>query len=68
MYRMSRKEYQEGLLQIAKEQVPMGIYAVEKADYAELRRDVCDSTTKLKRMIRDFKAKGYRVLYNGKDK
>ena len=46
----------------------MGIYAVEKADYAELRRDVCDSTTKLKRLIRDFKAKGYRVLYNGKDK
>ena len=23
------------MLQIAKEQVPMGIYAVEKADYAE---------------------------------
>lgn len=68
MYRMSRKEYQEGPLQIAKEQVPMGIYAVENADYAELRRDVCDSTTKLKRLIRDFKAKGYRVLYNGKDK
>ena len=68
MYRMSRKEYQEGPLQIAKEQVPMGIYAVEKADNAELLRDVCDSTTKLKRMIRDFKAKGYRVLYNGKDK
>ena len=36
MFRMNRKEFQ-GLLQIAKEQVPMGIYAVAKADYAELR-------------------------------
>ncbi len=26
----------------------MGIYAVEKADYAELRRDKCESITKLK--------------------
>ncbi len=37
---MSRSEYQ-GLLQIAKEQVPIGIYALEKADYAELRNDHC---------------------------
>ncbi len=37
-YRMSRKEFQ-GLLQIAKEQVPKGVYAVEKGDYAELRND-----------------------------
>lgn len=29
MYQMSRKEY-EGLLDVAKEQVPFGIYAVEK--------------------------------------
>lgn len=34
-YGMSRKEY-EGLLGIASEQVPFGIYAVEKKDYAEL--------------------------------
>ena len=66
-YRMSRKEYQ-GLLQIAKEQVPMGVYALEKADYAELRNDVCESTTKLKETIRSFKKQGFRVLSNGKDK
>ena len=35
---MSRKEYQ-GLLKIAKEQVPFGVYALEKGDYAELRND-----------------------------
>ena len=66
-YRMSRKEYQ-GLLQIAKKQVPMGVYALEKADYAELRNDVCESTTKLKEAIRSFKKQGFRVLSNGKDK
>ena len=38
MYRMSEKEYR-GLLQVASEQVPLGIYAVEKKDYAELRCD-----------------------------
>ena len=53
------------MLQIAKEQVPMGIYAVEKADYAELRRDKCESITKLKRQ---FKSQGFKVWSNGKDK
>ena len=67
MFRMNRKEYQ-GLLQVAKEQVPMGIYAVEKADYAELRRDKCESITKLKELTRQFKAQGFKVWSNGKDK
>ena len=58
----------QGLLQIAKEQVPMGIYAVEKADYAELRRDKCESITKLKELTRQFKAQGFKVWSNGKDK
>ena len=31
-YRMSREEYQ-GLLKVAKEQVPMGVFALEKNDY-----------------------------------
>ena len=67
MYRMSRNEYQ-GMLQIAKEQVPMGIYAVEKADYAEFRRDKCESITKLKELTRQFKSQGFKVWSNGKDK
>ena len=40
MYQMNRKEY-KGLLKVAKEQVLFGIYALEKADYAELRCDKC---------------------------
>lgn len=65
MYQMSRKEYQ-GLLEVAKEQVPFGVYAVEKSDYAELRRDVCTSKTKLKDMIRIFKSQGFKVYANGR--
>ena len=67
IYRMDRREYQ-GLLEIAKEQVPLGIYALEKNNYAELRNDHCTSTTKLKELIRQFKAQGFKVLSNGKDK
>ncbi|MCI6467458.1 MAG: hypothetical protein MSA90_18590 [Faecalicatena sp.] len=61
---MSRSEYQ-GLLQIAKEQVPIGIYALEKADYAELRNDHCKSITQLKSLTRQYKAQGFKTLSNG---
>lgn len=64
-YRMSQKEYQ-GLLQVASEQVPFGVYAVEKADYAELRCDKCKSVTQLKNLTRQFKAQGFKVHSNGR--
>lgn len=67
IYRMNREEYQ-GLLKIAKEQVPLGVYALEKADYAELRCDHCSSTTKLKELTRQFKTQGFKVFSNGKNK
>jgi hypothetical protein len=60
---MSRKEYQ-GLLQVASEQVPFGIYAVEKKDYAEPRCDKCESATQLKALVRQFKNAGYKVYSN----
>ena len=62
-YRMSRKEY-EGFLEVASEQVPFGIYAAEKGDYAELRHDRCRSITQLKALIRQFKGQGFRVHAN----
>ena len=64
MYRMSQKEYL-GLLRIASEQVPYGIYAIEKKGYAELRCDKCKSITQLKNLRRQFKAEGFKVLANG---
>ncbi|RHQ26170.1 hypothetical protein DWZ08_04245 [Clostridiaceae bacterium AF29-16BH] len=63
VYRMSRQEYL-GLLKVASEQVPFGIYAIEKKDYAELRCDKCESMSQLKKLIRGFKARGFRVLSN----
>jgi len=65
VYRMSQAEYQ-GLLKVASEQVPFGIYAIEKNDYAELRCDHCKSVTQLKSFIRVLKAQGYKVYANRK--
>ena len=62
---MSKQEY-KGLLKIASEQVPLGVYAVEKQDYAELRVDRCESVTQLKGIIRQFKTQGYMVHSNGR--
>ena len=64
-YKMSKKEF-EGLLKIASEQVPIGVYAIEKKDYAELRCDKCESITQLKSLIRKFKAQGFKVHSNGR--
>lgn len=65
MYRMSRNEF-EGLLKVASEQVPFGIYAVEheKNGYAELRCDKCKSMSQLKKLTRQFKTAGYKVYTN----
>lgn len=64
LYRVSRKEYQ-GMLQMASEQVPFGVYAIEKNDYAELRNDKTKSITQLKNMTRQFRSQGYKVYANG---
>ena len=61
---MSRMEY-KALLEVASNQISKGIYAVEKGDYAEMRRDKCTSTTQLKAMIRTFKSQGFKVYANG---
>lgn len=63
-YSMSQKEYKD-LLKIASEQVPFGVYAIEKKNYAELRNDKCRSITQLKALIRQFRASGYKVHSNG---
>ncbi len=65
IYRMSKKEYQ-GLLKIASEQVKMGIYAVEKNNYAELRCDKCNSITKVKELTRQYRQQGFKVHANGR--
>lgn len=65
LYQRGRTEY-EGLLKIAGEQVPFGVYAIEKSDYAELRCDKCKSITQLKTLTRQFNVRGFKVMANGK--
>lgn len=65
LYEMSRKEYID-LLEIAKQQVRYGIYAVERNGYAELRCDNCESSTHLKTLIRQYKRNGFKVYANGR--
>lgn len=66
VYKMNQKEF-NGLLDVAREQVSFGIYAIEKKDYAELRADHCKSITQLKSLKRQFRAQGYKVYSNGGD-
>lgn len=63
MYTMPRSQYKQ-LLTIASEQVHFGVYAVEKANYAELRHDKCKSMTQLKALTRQFKMNGFKVHAN----
>ena len=63
IYQMSRKEA-EGMLKIASEQVPRGIYAVQYKDYIELR---CDrlSVSQMKKQRLSYRRQGMRVYCNG---
>jgi hypothetical protein len=54
------------MLKLASEQVPFGLYAIEKQGYAELRCDKCSSVTQLKSLTRQFKAQGFKVHANGR--
>ena len=63
VYAMSRREF-EGILNTASEQVPFGVYAIEKNGYAELMNVKVKSITKLKEVSRAYKSQGYRVYAN----
>lgn len=63
VYRMSDKEFQ-GILEIAKEQVPFGLYAVIKNGYAELLNIRCNSLSELKKYKRAYKKEGFKVYCN----
>ena len=64
VYKMERKNI-NGFLESIKEYVVLGIYAVEKNNIVEIKRDVLPSKTKLKEEIRKYKAQGYKVYSNG---
>ena len=61
---MTREEYRR-MLKLASEQVPFGVYALEKDGTAELRKDDCKSKGKLKELIRSYRLQGFKVHQNG---
>lgn len=67
LYRMSRKEF-NGMLGIAQEAVPFGIYAIVKGDYAELTNLPVRSRTELKKLKRNFKEQGFKVYANANER
>lgn len=56
----------DSLLALASEQVPRGIYAIQKGkDYIELRNDKMSSVTQIKRAKQTYKRAGIKVYCNG---
>lgn len=63
VYEMGLEELNK-LLSVASEQIPFGVYAVQKGDYVELCRDKCNSITQLKKIKRTYKSNGFKVYAN----
>lgn len=63
VYDMTRKQ-SDGVLKVASEQIPFGIYAVEKDGIIELKKEKCRTKAKLQTLIRMFESKGFQVHYN----
>ncbi len=63
-YKMTDKQAEE-VLSVAKEQVPFGVYAVKKGDQLIMCNDKVESRTQLKKIIREYKAQGFKVYSNG---
>lgn len=62
LYEMGRKEYR-GVLKVASQQIPCGIYAVEKVGICELRKDKFERED-LKKTVEEYEKNGFKVYYN----
>ena len=63
VYGMNRKQLR-GVLKVASGPIPFGIYAVQKDDVCELRKDKFDNAEELKKAVVVYKEKGFKVYYN----
>jgi hypothetical protein len=50
---------------MSKEYCPFGIYAVEKDNQIEMMNLKATSKTQLKKLIREYRLKGFKVYSNG---
>ena len=63
LYDMNRKQLR-GVLKATSSLMPFGIYAVQKDDVCELRKDKFDNAEELKKAVVAYKEKGFKVYYN----
>lgn len=63
LYEMNRKQLR-GVLKATSSLIPFGIYAVQKDDVCELRKDKFDNAEGLKKAVGAYKEKGFKVYYN----
>ena len=63
VYEMNRKQLR-GVLKAASSLIPFGIYAVQKDDVCELRKDEFENAEELKKAVVAYKEKGFKVYYN----
>ena len=59
------QEQAEAILNMSKEYCPFGIYAVEKDGQIEMMNLKAKSKTHLKKMVREYRAKSFKVHANG---
>lgn len=67
VYEMGRKAFR-GVLDIAKESVPHGIYAVSKDDFCEMKNETFRDQEEMNKAIVAYQKQGFRVYFNGKSK
>ena len=63
VYEMNRKQLR-GVLKATSSLIPFGIYAVQKDDVCELRKDEFENAEELKKAVGAYKEKGFKVYYN----
>lgn len=63
VYGMNRKQLR-GVLKAASSLMPFGIYAVQKDDVCELRKDKFDNAEELKKAVVAYKENGFKAYYN----
>ena len=67
VYEMGRKTFR-GVLDIAKKSVPFGIYAVQKGDFCEMKKETFKSAEEMNKQIVQYQKMGFKVYFNGRGK
>ena len=67
IYEMGKKTF-KGVLDIAKKSVPFGIYAVQKDDFCEMKKETFKSAEEMNKQIVQYQKMGFKVYFNGRGK